>query len=214
MVEQTPASTVISAFTEDQVERLTGISVSQLRYWDRTGFFVPSLANENRRLSYSRLYTFRDLVSLKVLNALRNECSVPLPHLREVKDQLAHLGDDIWSKTVLHVLNRRVVVENPDTGELEDAISKQGVLRIPLKVIAGDLKTAVQAMRERDAGTVGKISQQRGVVHNQQVIAGTRIPVRSVQAFAAAGYSVDQIIEQYPSLTREDVEAAIAHKAA
>ncbi|ODT71717.1 MAG: hypothetical protein ABS75_07145 [Pelagibacterium sp. SCN 63-23] len=69
-------------------------------------------------------------------------------------------------------------------------------------------------MKKREGSEVGQIAQSRNVAHNQQVIAGTRIPVRSIKAFADAGYSVEQIIEQYPSLTREDIEAAIAHKAA
>jgi MerR-like DNA binding protein len=72
------SNVVVSAFTEDQVERLTGISQRQLRYWDRTGFFVPSLAYEDRRSPYSRLYSFRDIVSLKIVSALRNEANVPL----------------------------------------------------------------------------------------------------------------------------------------
>lgn len=214
MKKQDQKTTVISAFTEDQVERLTGISVTQLRYWDRTGFLAPSLANENRRLPYSRLYTFRDLVSLKVLNALRNESKVSLAHLRDVKERLAHLGDDIWASTVLYVLNKQVVFHNPDTGALEEVVSQQGVLSIPLKVVAGELHAAVDAMKKREGSEVGQIAQSRNVAHNQQVIAGTRIPVRSIKAFADAGYSVEQIIEQYPSLTREDIEAAIAHKAA
>src|SRR4051794_6182220 len=106
-------SSVVAAFTEDQAAKLTGISVRQLRYWDRTGFFVPTLAYEDRRQPYSRLYSFRDLVCLKVVSALRNEASVSLPHLREVKEKLSHLGDDLWAKTVLYVLKRRVVFHNP-----------------------------------------------------------------------------------------------------
>jgi DNA-binding transcriptional MerR regulator len=80
------ASVVVSAFTEDQVERLTGVTKRQLRYWDRTGFFAPSLAFEDRSQPFSRLYSFRDVVSLKVLNALRNDGHVPLPQLREVRN--------------------------------------------------------------------------------------------------------------------------------
>jgi hypothetical protein len=33
---------IISAFSEEQAERLTKISKQQLRYWDRTGFFSPA----------------------------------------------------------------------------------------------------------------------------------------------------------------------------
>lgn len=53
---------VISAFTEEQVERLTGVTVRQLRTWDRTKFFAPSLAYEDRSRPFARLYSFRDLV--------------------------------------------------------------------------------------------------------------------------------------------------------
>jgi uncharacterized protein (DUF433 family) len=205
---------VLSAFTEDHVGRLTGISRRQLRYWDRTGFFVPSLAYGDRREAYSRLYTFRDLVCLKIINALRNEANVPLPHLREVKEKLAHLGDDMWAKTTLYVLNRRVVFDNPETAAKEEVISGQGVLQIPLVVISGNMEAAVRALWKRDETTVGKIEQHRNIAQNQPVIAGTRIPVNSVKAFADAGYSIEQIKQEYPTLTEDDIRAAIAYEAA
>lgn len=209
-----PNNVVVSAFTEDHVVRLTGISKRQLRYWDRTAFYVPSLAYDDRRAPYSRLYSFRDVVCLKVVNALRNDANVPLPHLREVKDKLAHLGEDLWSKTTLYVLNKRVIFFNPETDRKEDVVSGQGVLQIPLKVVSGDMEDAVRAMRKRDETTFGQIEQHRNVAHNQAVIAGTRIPARAIKAFADAGYSIDGIKKEYPTLTEEDIRAAIAHSSA
>ena len=47
------------------------------------------------------------------------------------------------------------------------------------------------------------------MMQNQTVISGTRIPIRAVKAFAAAGYSTEQIIEQYPELTPNDVAMAL-----
>lgn len=208
------SANVVSAFTEDHVSRLTGISKRQLRYWDNDGFFVPSMAYEDRSHPYSRLYSFRDVVSLKVLNELRNESKVSLPHLREVKDKLAHLGDDMWSKTTLYVLKKRVVFDNPETKAKEEVVSGQGVLQIPLKVVTGDMKEQVKELSRRDQTVIGKFDQRRGVAHNQLVIAGTRIPVRSVKAFADAGYSVAQIKREYPTLTDEDIRAAIKYDAA
>jgi uncharacterized protein (DUF433 family) len=208
------SNVVLSAFTEDHVERLTGVSKRQLRYWDRTGFFVPSLAYHDRREAYSRLYTFRDLVCLKIVNALRNDANVPLPHLREVKEKLAHLGDDLWAKTTLFVLSRRVVFYNPDTANREDVLTGQGVLQIPLIVVSGDMANAVRALWRRDESTLGKIERQRNVAQNQAVIAGTRIPVRSVKAFADAGYSIEQIKREYPTLTEQDIRAAINYDTA
>jgi len=205
-------SNVVAAFTEDQTERLTGVSKRQLRYWDNTEFFVPSLAFEDRRVPFSRLYSFRDLVSLKVLNALRNEANVALPHLREVKDKLAHLGDDIWSKTMLYVLNRRVIFHNPEGDVREEVVSGQAILEIPLRVVASGIEDAIKVMRQRDATQIGKVEKQKNLSRNAAVLAGTRIPVRSVKAFANAGYSISQIRNEYPTLTNEDIQAAINYE--
>lgn len=206
---------VVSAFTEDQVERLTGISQRQLRYWDRAGFFVPSLAYEDRRSPYSRLYSFRDVVSLKIVSALRNDANVPLPHLRDVKERLAHLGDDAWAKTTLYVLNKKVIFDSPGIKDRkEEVVSGQVMLQIPLKVVSGNMEEAVRGLRKRDESVIGTIERKKNIAHNQAVIAGTRIPVRSIKAFADAGYSVRQIQREYPTLTAEDIKAALAFVAA
>jgi uncharacterized protein (DUF433 family) len=208
------SSSVVAAFTEDQTERLTGVSKRQLRHWDRTDFFVPSLAFEDRRAQYSRLYSFRDLVSLKVLNSLRNDANVPLQHLREVKAKLARLGDDIWAKTTLYVLNRKVIFHNPDGEVREEVLSGQAILGIPLQVITSGVEDAVKAMRQRDVTQIGKIEKQKNVAHNKPVVAGTRIPVHSVKAFAEAGYSIAQIRNEYPTLTDDDIRTAIDYNEA
>jgi uncharacterized protein (DUF433 family) len=208
------ATNVIAAFSEEDVERLTRISIGQLRYWDRTGFFTPGLADQNRRLSHSRIYTFRDVVCLKILNTIRNESKVPLQHLREVRKKLLDLGDDLWAKITLYILNRRVVFHNPETDQKEDVVSGQFVLQIPLRVVSGDMEKAVRVLRERDAATIGRITRHRNTANNRPVIAGTRIPVKSIKAFSEAGYTVDQIREQYPVLTAEDIRAALAYGAA
>lgn len=203
--------TVLAAFSEEDVERLTNISKGQLRYWDRTKFFAPSLADENRRWPNSRVYSFRDVVCLKILNALRNEAKVSLPHLRDVREGLLHLGDDLWAKTTLYVLNRRVVFYNPETSRKEDIVTGQGVLQIPLRVVSGDMKKAVRLLWARDEKTVGNVGRSRGVASSQLVIAGTRIPVRAIKAFSEAGYSIKQICKQYPTLTPEDIRAALEY---
>jgi uncharacterized protein (DUF433 family) len=205
---------VVMAFTEEQVTRLAHITKRQLRHWDNTGFFAPSLGFEDRARPYSRLYSFRDVVCLRVLNALRNESKVPLQQLRQVKEKLIGLGEHLWSQTTLYVLNKRVVFENPETGKREDVITQQGVLEIPLRVVTGRVEEEIERLRERDATQVGKFERKRGVVHNELVVAGTRIPVRSIRAFAEAGYSPEDIQKQYPTLTLDDIRAASAFEAA
>src|SRR5262249_995950 len=100
---------IIAAFSEDQVHRLTGVSKQQLRYWDRTSFYVPTYGEGDRRTPYSRIYSFKDITALRVLNVLRNQYNVPLQHLRKVASELAHLSDVKWTATTLFVLNRKVI---------------------------------------------------------------------------------------------------------
>jgi uncharacterized protein (DUF433 family) len=203
------SANVVAAFTIDQTARLTGVSKRQLGTWEREKFFSPSLATGGRS-AYSRLYSFRDLLSLRVLHQLRNETRVTLDHLREVKSELAHLGDDMWVKSTLYLKGRHVVIGRNDDTRYE-AGSGQEVLQIPLKVVVGGMRERVQEMGRRDDQQVGHIERKRGVVHNQAVVAGTRIPVSGVKAFADAGYSVAQIMREYRSLTEEDIHAAIAY---
>lgn len=42
-------------------------------------------------------------------------------------------------------------------------------------------------------------------------IRGTRIMVKNVLGMIAGGYSIDRILEAYPEITREDVEAALEY---
>ena len=136
----------------------------------------------------------------------------PLAELLKTKQRLAHLGDDLWARTTLYILGKRVVFDDPETGGRQEASSGQGVLQIPLRVVTGTMEGAVRAMRERKSALIGTIDRKRSVAQNQPVIAGTRIPVRSLQAFAKAGYSVAQINAQYPGITARDIEAALTYE--
>jgi uncharacterized protein (DUF433 family) len=202
-----------AAFSPDTVSRLTGISKRQLSYW-APDFFPPSLGQEERGRGVARLYSFRDVVALRVINALRNNARLPLQHLREVGEKLKALGEDLWARTTLFVVNGRVAFVNPESETVEDVLSGQRVLQIPLAKVTGETRDAVQDLFRRDPDTVGHIERQRNVAGNQPVIAGTRIPVASIKAFADAGYSIAAIRKEYPSLTDADVTAALAFHAA
>lgn len=201
---------LITAFSVEQTVKLTGVSKTQLRYWDLQGFFSPSEYEVIHGRQYGRVYTFKDLVSLKVLNDLRNKARVPLGLLRDIKDKWNAMGDDVWTSQTLYAVNKRVVVESP--GGLEDALSKQKVLTISIKAESEEMKSNVHKLFQRDHENVGHIIKKRRVASNKPVIAGTRIPVKTIQAFAARGFSVEEILKEYPSLEKDDVLAAIEYK--
>lgn len=204
---------VIGAFSEEQASLLTGVSLFQLRRWGREGLFVPSYGVPEPHVPYGRLYSFRDIVSLRILNDLRNEKGIPLQELRDVSQKLAHLGDARWTATTLYVLGKRVVFDDPRTNRRAEVVSGQRVFDIPLRVAIASTRKAVQALNRRD-DAVGKIVQNKFVAQNQRVFAGTRIPIRAVREFAEAGYSVEKIIAEYPDLTPADIAAALAAEAA
>lgn len=58
-----------------------------------------------------------------------------------------------------------------------------------------------------------RISASPAVCHGQVCIKGTRIPVSVVLDNLAAGLKAEEVIQSYPTLTLEDVRAAISYAA-
>ena len=75
-----------SFFTPKEVAKLIGISYRQIQYWDKTNFIKPSY----RRRGKYRLYTFADLIQLKVAKVLR-ETSISIQRLRKIIKSLKSL---------------------------------------------------------------------------------------------------------------------------
>ncbi len=55
------------------------------------------------------------------------------------------------------------------------------------------------------------ISLNSDICHGKPVIAGTRISVQTILEFLAAGDSIGDVLEEYPDLAREDVQACIEY---
>ena len=58
-----------------------------------------------------------------------------------------------------------------------------------------------------------RITVNASICHGKACIAGTRIPVSVVLDNLAAGLKHEEILESYPSLKDEDIEAAIRYAA-
>ena len=52
------------------------------------------------------------------------------------------------------------------------------------------------------------------ICSGKPVIKGTRIMVKNILGMVAGGYSVDRIVEAYPELTLEMIQAALEYAAA
>ncbi len=54
-----------------------------------------------------------------------------------------------------------------------------------------------------------RIDVHPDICNGRPVIAGTRIPVQTIMEFLGAGDSIDEVLEAYPALKKEDVYACI-----
>jgi uncharacterized protein (DUF433 family) len=201
-------NTVVAAFSAEQVAKLTGLTMRQLAYWDAIGFFKPQHAAENRRSPYSRIYSFKDIVGLRTISVLKNGHQVSIQHLKQVAEKLSRYTKRPWSDVKLAVWNREVTWIDPETGTPASVLSGQGVLFELVDVIE-DMERQAERLRHRAPEDIGKVVRSRNVAHNRPVFAGTRIPVAAVLSFTKAGYSVDAILKEYPTLAREDIETAL-----
>src|SRR5690349_16004064 len=127
------AGNVLRFFGADHVRRLTGLSSFQLREWDKAGFFAPEYAYQNRRVAAGRVYSFTDVVGLRTLAVLSKKHKIRLPELKRTAAKLAKWSSTPWSSLTLYVLNREVHFQNPETGQVQGAVSGQLAVAIPLE---------------------------------------------------------------------------------
>jgi DNA-binding transcriptional MerR regulator len=200
----------VTAFNADQVMALTGLSARQLAYWDRIGFFPPHYSERFESGRSARLYSFRDLVGLRALAVLRNTHRVSLQELRKVHQQLVDRSESPWSEVTFYVFGNSVFFDDPETSLRMSGVKPgQRVVDIPMARVERDMRAAANRLRVRTPEEVGTVRQYRSVMSHAPVLTGTRIPTSAVWNFHQAGYDTAAIIAEYPSLTPEDVAAAI-----
>lgn len=134
-----------------------GISYRQLDYWARTGLVVPSVRDASGS-GTQRLYSFRDLVVLKVVKRLL-DAGVSLQNIRKAIDTLrAHGVEDLAGITLIS--DGTTVYECRSPEEVVDLLQGgQGVFGIAIagafKEIKGSL-SHLPATREPVARAEGE----------------------------------------------------------
>ena len=79
-------------FTAQQASQLTGCTQHQLRYWDRVDLFRPTIQGTGGRPGVRRLYSFRDLVALRVVRSLLDN-GMSVQRVRRAWDYLRRNAD-------------------------------------------------------------------------------------------------------------------------
>ena len=194
---------VIRAFGAVHVSKLTGLSPRQLAYWDRAGFFPPYYPSEDRGSASSRVYSFDDLVGLRLIALLRNHYGISLQKLRNLAKHLSYRHRP-WTDLTLYIGSGEVYFKKPGP-------PPSWILAIAVGKVAAELLKNAAELGQRKPDQIGRVERHRNVVHNAWVLAGTRIPVKAILRYHQAGYDKGKILQEYPQLTRVDIESAISH---
>jgi uncharacterized protein (DUF433 family) len=195
------------AVPDKRAAKLAGISMNQLRYWEKSGLVVPSIRQQISPRNIVRLYGFQDLLELLVAAELRHRPGISLQHIRRLVAYLRTRDFDAPLRELKFATRgQEIYIRYPDGTWSGDSVHEQLIYH---QVLALDeVEAKIQAIRGRDPETAGKVVRRRGVHGSKPIFAGTRIPVDTVQRYLQAGYGTRAIIREYPSLTPADIEAA------
>lgn len=153
-------------YRSPQVCKVVGISYRQLDYWDRSGLLGPSLQEASGSGS-QRLYTFQDIVTLRVVKRLK-DAGTSLHKIRQAFDQLEEEVGANWREQDITLLSDGTTIyaaRSPE--EVVDLLQKgQGVFGIAVRPVHDEVRgeihrlfpdhaedTAAQAMIAEAAGS-------------------------------------------------------------
>ena len=130
-----------------QTCKIVDITYRQLDYWTRTGLVIPSL-QEAKGSGTQRLYSFNDLLQLKVIKSL-TDAGASLQKVRQAIEYVRdHLSDGDWSKVTIVTDGNGVYACTSDAQVVDLLRSGQGVLGAIV---------AVDKVRDQLAGTLREL---------------------------------------------------------
>ena len=135
----------MTGFRGPQVCKIVGISYRQLDYWARTDLIRPSIADA-RGSGTQRLYSYRDLVELKVIKHLL-DAGISLRTARKAIEYLReHLGEELASASLVINGSQSVLARSGE--EVIDLVRQgQGVLNIlPLAGMIQELDSQIHEL--------------------------------------------------------------------
>jgi DNA-binding transcriptional MerR regulator len=143
----------MDGFTALQASRFTGTTGNQLRYWDKIGLVKPGVQTTGGRPGVRRLYSFRDLVALKVVKSLLDG-GMSLQRVRRAYEYLRSNArlDERLSSVKLVTDGKSIFKILKDDGEILDVL-RQGQMAffVAIDRLAGELGSNVnEFVRDRD----------------------------------------------------------------
>jgi DNA-binding transcriptional MerR regulator len=140
----------MEGFTAHQACKFTGCTPRQLRYWDKIGLVEPSVQGTGGRPGVPRLYSFRDLIALRVVRSLLDS-GMSLQRVRRAWDFLNRRAglERHLSEVKLVTDGQSIFKICRRDGEVLDAL-REGQLAffVAIDDIASNVRTNVTQFRE------------------------------------------------------------------
>jgi DNA-binding transcriptional MerR regulator len=143
----------MEGFTALQASRFTGSTGNQLRYWDKIGLVKPGVQETGGRPGVRRMYSFRDLIALKVVKSLLDGGM----SLQRVRRAYGYLRQN--AKLEEHLSSVKLVTDGKsifkickDEGEILDAL-RQGQMAffVAIDKLAVEVRGGVsEFLRDRE----------------------------------------------------------------
>ena len=147
-------SSAAHGFPSHVAAQLTGITLRTLLNWSTRGFFLPSVKRGGRGLGNHSVYSFQDLVAIRVVDELRAQ-GIDVRHLRDVVAHIRRREDvaldaDIPANRMLVSDGRtfmRIDQDNVRTAEVrQPGQAPKVLLLVPLGAIVGQLQLDARAL--------------------------------------------------------------------
>ena len=185
-------------FNSKAVSKITGLSFRQIDYWDRTHFIKPSVS-EATGYGSVRLYSFNDLIQLRVaktlmdkgisLQKIRKAITYLKKNMPEVEKPLAEMKFLTDGETIFVLTNNnKVIIDTLKSGQL--------VLSIALGEIVESLKGEILALeREKKYTVTVKGKKYSVILHADTEDGGFWIECPTLHGCASQGDTIEEALE-------------------
>ncbi|OGW52182.1 MAG: hypothetical protein A2Y81_02635 [Nitrospirae bacterium RBG_13_43_8] len=185
-------------FNTKSIAKILGLSIRQIDYWDRTHFIKPSVSEASGYGSI-RLYSFTDLIQLKVaktlidkgisLQKIRKAINYLRKNMSEVKKPLSELRFLTDGETIFVITrDKKVIIDTLKSGQL--------VLSVALGKIIEDLDGEVTTLqRERKYEVTVRGEKYSVVLRSDANGRGYWIECPSLPGCASQGDVVEEALE-------------------
>jgi DNA-binding transcriptional MerR regulator len=148
----------MECFNSKVASRIVGVSLRQIQYWDEQGFIRPSVRLADGR-GTKRLYSFSDLIQLKVVKNLAERGL----SLRKIRRCVAFLGSYAANRvpplqTLKYVTDgENLFVLTSDRNKILDVLNRQFVFSLAIGSLVKELNGEVRRVTKQPPKRVPRL---------------------------------------------------------